>query len=73
MSEENRARETGKLKQFWSAWWGLLVGGFILLAMLLVPLVLAWIGLLKTGFGEIRTTIYGTAQRNTFGTGWTSF
>ncbi len=60
MTEQDQEKRKGWLRRFWSDWWGLLVGGFTLLALILVPLVLVWTGLLKTGFGEIRTSIQNT-------------
>jgi uncharacterized protein YjbI with pentapeptide repeats len=58
MTERDREQKKGRLRRSWSKWWGLIVIGFILLALLLVPTVLVSTGNLRLGFGEIRATVH---------------
>jgi hypothetical protein len=54
MTEQDQEQKRGWLRRFWSDWWGLIVPGLIVLAVILFFGVLVAFGVLGTGFDAIK-------------------
>ena len=57
MTNQGQGEKKGRLRQFWSERWGLLLLALFFVALALVVVALVWTGRLKTGFGDYLGTV----------------